>query len=108
MSGAVPRADNPIADNKGNVTQAWFRFFTSIVKQPSASQTVAVGASPFTYTPNSSGSLIVQGGTVSAISIIRGVVTINIGATSGIFPSSSGDVFKVVYSVAPTMTFLPD
>lgn len=108
MPGSIPRSDNPVADDNGNITPAWFRFLASLVKQPAPSQSVTVGASPFSYPANSSGSLIVQGGTVSNVSVIRGTSTINVGATYGIFPASTGDVFKVTYSVAPTMTFLPD
>jgi len=66
----------------------------------SAPIAVTPGASPYTYTNNSTGNqfVYVAGGTVSSITQ-NGVAT---GLTSGIFPLAPNDTLTVTYSVAPT------
>lgn len=77
---------------------------------PRAQPAVAItpGASPYSYTASFDGSVIVNPGTVSAIAISRdGTTFFTTGVTAGMFPMSRGDILKVTYTVAPTMTFLP-
>ncbi len=69
--------------------------------------TETVGASPYVFTATVRGFMAVFGGTVSAISIGRGVSNVNAGLLSGIFPLSAGDTLTVTYTVVPTMYFLP-
>ncbi|GAC1503714.1 MAG: hypothetical protein NVS1B10_08830 [Candidatus Saccharimonadales bacterium] len=70
--------------------------------------TVTVGASPFAYTAPAIGSVIVQGGTVSAITLTHlGGTPVNIGVTAGVIPVVAGDVVTVTYTVAPNITFIP-
>jgi len=70
--------------------------------------TISVGGSPFAYTVPAYGNVVVQGGTVSAITLTRpGGAAVNIGVTAGIIPVQTGDIVTVTYSVAPTMTFIP-
>lgn len=77
--------------------------------QPRAqpAQSVAPTSSPFTYTAGFDGTIVVTGGTVSAISIIRQGTSVATGITTGLFPLSRLDSLQVTYSAAPTMTFLP-
>lgn len=77
--------------------------------QPRAqpAQSVAIGASPFTYTAAFDGTVVVTGGTVSAIALIRQGTSVATGLTSGLFPLSRLDQLQITYSVAPTATFLP-
>lgn len=72
-------------------------------------KSITVGASPFTYTAPFDGTLLVTGGTVSAIALSRdgGTTFISIGLTSGLVPVSRLDQVKVTYSVLPTETFIP-
>jgi hypothetical protein len=70
-----------------------------------ASQSISVGASPFTFTNvNPVPELVtVTGGTVSQITV-NGV---NTGLTSGTFTlPSAGSTITVTYTVAPTMSFI--
>jgi len=68
---------------------------------------ITVSASPFTYTAPAAGSVVVTGGTVSAIALIRQGTTVATGLTTGLIPVSRFDQVKVTYSVVPTMTFIP-
>ena len=74
----------------------------------SAQVAVTPGASPFAYTAATYGNLVIQGGTVSAITLTRpGGAAVTLGVTAGMFPVQANDVVTVTYSVAPTMTFIP-
>ena len=75
------------------------------VPQPAAA--VTLGGSPADYTANSSGSLAVSGGTVSSITLTRGLVTVPTGVVAGLIPMEIGDVVSITYAVAPTVNFLP-
>lgn len=72
----------------------------------SAAETVTPEASPYTFTANGDGFLIVQGGTVSRIDFIRLASTVQIGVVAGLFPVQLGDGIKVTYTVVPTITFI--
>lgn len=67
---------------------------------------IAVGGSPFTYTAPFDGTVIVNGGTVSAVQVSRDGT--NFFTTSvGSIPLSQGDMLKTTYSGTPNMTFFP-
>ena len=69
---------------------------------------VTVGASPFVFQANVPGHLLVQGGTVSVITIMRdGATAYTTGLTVGFIPLSKLDQATVTYSVLPTLTFFP-
>ena len=68
---------------------------------------VTVGASPFTFTVSFSGAVVVSGGTVSAIALIRQGITVPTGITAGVIPASRLDQVQITYTVAPTVNFLP-
>lgn len=69
---------------------------------------IVPGASPYTYTAQAAGSVVVTGGTVSNLQLKRGATTIAIAAASpGVVPVSTGDQVITTYSAAPTMSFVP-
>jgi hypothetical protein len=69
---------------------------------------VTVTASPFSYTAQAAGFVVISGGTVSAVTLKRGTpAAISVGETAGIVPVSAGDIVAVTYSVLPTMSFVP-
>lgn len=73
-----------------------------------ATKTIAVGASPYSYTAPSNGSVFVTGGTVSAIAFSRdGTTFLSTGLIAGIIPVRKKDIVRVTYTAAPTMTFVP-
>jgi hypothetical protein len=89
------------------VSLSWWQFFNLLAPlSPVKESSITVTASPFSYTAQSNGSVLVTGGTVSAISLIRSSTYVT-GLTSGLFPVSNKDVLKVTYTGLPTMVFFP-
>lgn len=103
-----PQGVVPLVTKDGYPTRAYQRFFAQQTFQPGNIAAVVVGASPYAYQANESGSLSVKGGTVSVISITRAAVVFVTGLTSGIIPVSLGDTITVTYTVLPTLTFIPN
>ena len=106
---SIPSVSVPVVDKDGYILpgSGWHRFFVSLSQSPQAAQAPAVGVSPYSFAVPANGSFVVSGGTVSLIQLTRGRATVGLGVTSGIFPASTGDTFKITYTVAPTVTFLP-
>jgi hypothetical protein len=73
--------------------------------QPSSS--IAVGASPYTYTALYAGTVVLVGGTVSAIAVVRQGTSTATGLTAGVFPLARLDQLVITHTGAPTATFLP-
>jgi hypothetical protein len=89
------------------VSLAWWQFFNLLAPlQPAKEVSITVTGSPFSYTAQSNGHVLVTGGTVSAISLTR-VSAHATGLTAGLIPVGNKDVITVTYSVLPTMTFIP-
>jgi hypothetical protein len=63
--------------------------------------------SPYLYSSDINGTLVVQGGTVSEISIVRGTSNIVTGLIQGPVPMLRGDTVAITYSIKPNITFLP-
>ncbi|MNC23636.1 hypothetical protein D3C75_716660 [compost metagenome] len=82
---------------------------SDIQNAPRSFGTIAVGATPFTYanTTWNEITVIVAGGTVTAIEYLRPGGFQNVGATDGMFTLSPGDSLKVSYTGLPTMRTLP-
>lgn len=70
--------------------------------------TVTVSASPFVYTTLSNGAVVVSGGTVSALAVVRQGTSIGAGVVAGVIPVRRLDQISITYTAAPTVTFLPD
>lgn len=110
----LPASGQPVVELAANKTLAfsvpWYRFFDAllslVVPSGVAAAAITVAASPFSYTATSSGTVLVSGGTVSAIDLGRNGAFTNVGVIAGAVPVSDGDVVRVTYTVAPTMTFV--
>jgi hypothetical protein len=103
----MPTYEQPLI-TKGQISTSWFRFFSSLFTgQPSgAEKTITVGISPFTYLAPVAGTMLISGGTVSAIQLTRSVTTLT-GLTAGLFPLANGDQLTVTFTGLPTMTWYP-
>jgi hypothetical protein len=106
VTAPIPNPLIPISSETG-VSQQWYQYFQSLSGAPGAGSSITMGPSPFTYPVPDQGVVMIGGGTVSAVVITRGRDSFSTGLTSGAFPLGKGDVVRVTYSVAPTMTFLP-
>lgn len=105
----LPSLVSPLVDRLGKLVPPWNSWFQQFAQAAPAVANITIGISPFSYTANSNGSLIVSGGTVSNISLIRGTTTIIVATSTVnpvIIPISIGDTVQVTYTVSPTMQFL--
>lgn len=74
---------------------------------PPAIEAQAVGASPWTYFPNSPGHILVSGGTVGGITWSRdGAAYLATGIVAGFIPVEVTDSIIITYAVAPTVTLI--
>ena len=102
----VPKPVSQFLQPNGQVDRTWWRFLFSLVSEPQKESVITPIASPFSYTASVNGTLLVQGGTVSAIDLKR-LNNHTTGQTNGLFPLSVGDILMITYAVAPTLTWLP-
>lgn len=106
----MPTYQEPL-DQKGVTTRGWYTFWSGLFQgQPTGPVSVLqVGTSPFSYIAPQGGTVILSGGSTTAVQFSRdGVNLYSTGATSGMFPLSKGDTLVVTYSLAPpNMEFVP-
>lgn len=103
------------ADGTVAITKNWWLLIYNLCQQVLGTGTdsgggvesIALTGSPFTYQAPANGTVTVIGGLISALSIQRGTVQIDVGISAQIFPVSRLDLISVTYSEAPTMQFLP-
>lgn len=89
----------------GYLIPPWNSFFQQFVQPAPAVATITLASSPFTFTPNVNGNLIVSGGVVSNISLMRGNDTIDLTGEK-IIPTAINDTVSITYSSPPTVKFL--
>lgn len=105
MSLRVYNLLSPFVDPKtGRLVSPWNMFIQTLIQAPPAVQDISI-ISGETFTPNVNGNLIITGGTISNISLIRGTVIINLTGQT-IIPLAVNDSVSITYSVAPTFQFL--
>lgn len=105
----VPTYQVPLTA-QGVTVKDWYFFFVGIFRglPPGNVVPVTPGVSPYDYVAPSKGTLIVSGGTVSAIEFSRdGTTFFATGQTAGMFTLNQSDFLRISYSVVPTVTFVP-
>ncbi len=105
----IPNYPVPLEVGK-NTSKDWYFFWNGLYLglPPATEVAVAPGVSPYTYGATQRGSLIVSGGTVSAIAFSRdGITFYSVGQTAGMFLLCAADQLRITYSVLPTVTFVP-
>lgn len=108
MKARIPSPAAPIAEPKtGLISQVWNLFFRDLIAPAQSAAGVVLTGSPFQFQASDDGYVLIAGGTVSAVDLIRGTTTIPTGLTAGFFPVSQGDILEITYAVGPTVTFIP-
>lgn len=97
---------SPFVGKMGKVISPWIQYLQQFTQAPPTILAVVPNGSPFSYTAKEPGLVAVSGGTVSAISLTRGVVTIDVTGVK-LIQVSINDVVEVTYSVLPTIRFIP-
>lgn len=110
---AFPAPHVPVTEEDGSASETWFDLWQRLWRRTGGSggtlgaEDITVAASPFDYESDRRGSVVVSGGTVSDISLVRGSDTVALGVVAGAVPVLAGDTIRVTYTGAPIMTFLP-
>ena len=103
----LPNQSSPLVRlPNGTIIPPWNSYLQQFTQAPPSFVRVTVGASIFSYVAKEPGFIIVKGGTVSAIHLIRGTTSIDMTGQVSI-PVSIQDKVSVTYSVVPTMYFIP-
>jgi len=113
MTQPVLNLNSPLAevktDTRGRLVayliSPWNSFFQQFVQPAPAVATVDLTGSPFKFTPNVNGNLIISGGVVSNISLTRGTDTIDLTGQK-IIPTAINDSVSITYSNPPSVKFL--
>lgn len=103
----LPRDGHRVVDEGGNLTAPWREFFMRIASPPQGVKPHTLAASPYVLTAPTDGTVVVTGGTVSGATFTRGRDTVTLPAGSLTHPVRQGDVVSITYSVAPSVTFIP-
>lgn len=104
-----PNFDQPFMVGRIN-SKDWFFFLVGLYNglAPETEAPIVLGVSPYEYSAAKKGTVIVSGGTVSAIDFSRnGVNFYSTGQTAGMFTLNAQDRLRITYTVAPTTTFVP-
>lgn len=105
----LPNYEQPLTI-KGNIARGWYSLWSGLlIGQPTqAISSVPLITSPMSYQAKCGGTLMIQGGTVTLVSLSRdGITNFNTGQTQGCFPLSLGDVLIINYTGTPVLTFVP-
>lgn len=100
-----------VTDQSFRLSAQFFRVLTSVLKaiggyaQPDAIQPQTLTGSPWGFTAQVPGQLLISGGTVSSVILTRSGVTISAPA-AGLYLTPSDSV-TITYTVAPTVHFVP-
>lgn len=66
-----------------------------------------IGASPDTYTALRDGFIVISGGTVSDLSLVRDGTSTSLGITTGVVPMAMFDRIVTTHAGAPLAVFIP-
>lgn len=106
MTLFIPNMLSALVDKAGKILPPWNSFFQQFSNPPAPIMSPTVTASPFSYLVKQPGMVVLSGGTVSLVQLIRGKITISMGTTTA-FPVEIQDTVKITYSVLPTLKFVP-
>jgi hypothetical protein len=105
-----PSVIQDFIDAAKKIKEPWVQYLQQFTIAPPAFIDITVGASPFEYQDKEPGNIFISGGTVSGITLTRGVDTITVApdtSTPRIIPVAVNDIIEVTYTVLPTMKFIP-
>lgn len=105
----LPSFEEPFMIGKIN-QKDWFFFLVGLYTglPPKAENPIVLGVSPFVFTNDVKGTVIISGGTVSDISFSRnGTTYYTTGEITGMFPLNAQDFLRITYTVLPTAVFVP-
>lgn len=102
----VPSTVRPFVDRGLKIISPWLQFLQQFVQAPPNILDVIPDGSPFSYTAVEPGLVAITSGTISAITLTRGLTIINVTGTK-LVQVSIADTVEITYSVLPTVQFIP-
>jgi len=105
----APQFNQPLTSG-GVTNKDWYFFWTGLFRglAPAFEVPITPGASPYIYSPDVKGFVILTGGTVSLVEFSRdGTNFYDYGTTQGQFLLNGADQLRVTYTGAPDMVFVP-
>lgn len=102
----IPNSLARLVDETGRVLTPWIQYLQQFTQAPPKFVAVTVDISPFSYTAKEPGYVVVSGGTVSAIHLLRGSDDLDMTGQKTI-PVSINDTVITTYTVLPTIKFIP-
>jgi hypothetical protein len=104
---ALPTNDLPMVNEGGLITEGWWGFFSNLTSAATPIIAITPQPSPYTYTSIHAGFLLIRGGTVSSVGLVRRRVIISpVGPVAGFFPMSQNDQLVITYSAPPALWFI--
>lgn len=102
----LPNQNSPFVKlPSGLIVPPWNSYLQQFTQAPPVAVAIDVDTSPFEYTAVEPGQVAYIGGTVSVFQLIRGGVQIN--TNSNFLLLGVNDRARIIYSVLPTMYFIP-
>jgi hypothetical protein len=101
----LPNLGSPFVGKFGRLLSPWNFYLQQFVQAPPNIIDVTVGTSPYNYQAEEPGNISITGGTVSAITLFRGLLNVDVTGQK-LIPVAINDVVRVTYSVLPTIKFL--
>jgi hypothetical protein len=101
----LPNLLQPFVSAARQLQSPWNMYLQQFTQAPPNIQDVTVTTSPFEYQAKEPGNVSVIGGTVSAIALVRGLISVDVTGMK-LIPVAINDIVRVTYSVLPTIKFL--
>lgn len=106
----LPNVLQDFINNGKGIKSPWIQYLQQFTIAPPSFADVIVGTSPFEYTAEEPGNIYISGGTVTGITLTRGVDTLTVFPNTvnpRLVPVAVADIVEVTYSVLPTIKFIP-
>lgn len=104
----LPSLASKVVDTLGKLLAPWNSYLQQFTQAPPGIMGITIGLSPFDYIVEEPGTIIIVGGTLTDVSLIRGSDTLAMGNAARIIPVGIQDTVRVTYSIVPTsITFIP-
>lgn len=101
----LPNLVSPFINATRNLIAPWNFYLQQFTQAPPNIAAIPVGPSPFSYTAKEPGNVSVTQGTVTAVTLTRGQLIIDVSGQK-LIPVAIEDTVTVTYSVLPAVNFL--
>ncbi len=90
----------------GRILNPWIQYLQQFTVAPANIMPITVSASPFSYTVKEPGNIIITGGAITSITLVRGSTNLDMTGQK-VIPVGIKDIVIVIYTIIPTIKFIP-